>query len=96
MIHKGEKRSVFVAHGWPIDAVHGRRIEKIAHLPPAFEIDLVPLGMAIELQVEPFQLELVILGFDLVLGQIDDGVILFDFHQHLLAVESDLIGAGVP
>ena len=35
VIHKREERGVFVAHGLPIDAVHVRRVEEIAHLPPA-------------------------------------------------------------
>ena len=53
--------------------------------------------MAIEPHVEAFELELVILAgllvlcLDLVFGQIDDGVILVDLDQHLLAVARDLI-----
>ena len=91
MIHEREQRSVFVAHRLPIDAVHRRRKEEIAHLPPAFEVDLVPLGMSIQLHVESLDLVLVILGLELVFWQIDDGVIFFDLHQHLFAVERDLI-----
>ena len=47
--------------------------------------------MPIELHVEALDLVLVILRFDLVLGQIDDGVIFLDFDQYLLAVECDLV-----
>src|SRR5260370_27415203 len=41
MIHERDKRCVFVAHRFPIDAVHGWGEKEIAHVPPAFEIDLV-------------------------------------------------------
>ena len=34
---------------------------------------------------------LVILGFELVFRDVDDGVVLFDFYQHLFAVERDLV-----
>ena len=34
---------------------------------------------------------LVVFGFELVFWHVDDGVIFFDFHQHLFAVESDLV-----
>ena len=47
MIHEGQERSVFVARSLPIDAVHGGREEEVAHLPPALEIDLAPLGMSV-------------------------------------------------
>ena len=47
MVYKGEQRGVFIAHGFPIDAIHCGRKEEIAHLPPAFEIDLAPLCMSV-------------------------------------------------
>ena len=52
MIHERQQRGVLVAHRFPIDAVHVRRVEEVAHLPPGFEVDLLPLGVAIELHVE--------------------------------------------
>ena len=79
MVHERNERGVFTPHRFPIDAIHRRRVEEIAHVPPAFEIDLVPLGVAVELHVQAFDLVLVVLGLDLVLRQIDDRVILFDF-----------------
>ena len=91
MIHEREQGSVFLSHRFPIDAVHRGRKEEVAHLPPAFEVDLVPFGMSIQLRVEPRDLVLVIFGLQLVLWHIDDGVIFFHFHQHLFAVERDLI-----
>ena len=97
VIYERNERGVFVAHGFPINAVHVRRVKEIAHLPPALEVNLVPFGVAIEPHVEAFELELVILAgllvlcLDLVFGQIDDGVILVDLDQHLLAVARDLI-----
>ena len=91
MIHKRQKRRVLVAHRLPVDAVHGRREEEVAHLPPAFEVDLAPLGTTIQLHVEAFDLVLVILGLDFILGDIDDGVILFNLHQHLFSVQRKLI-----
>ena len=95
VIHEWDQRGVLVTHGLPIDAVHVRRVEEIAHVPPGLVVDLVPLGVAIELHVEPGELQLVILGLELVLGEIDDGVILLDLDQHLLAVGGDLIGVDV-
>ena len=47
--------------------------------------------MSIQLRVEPRDLVLVILGLELVLWHIDDGVIFFDLQQHLFAVERDLV-----
>src|SRR4030095_5865228 len=91
MIHKRQQRRVLVAHGLPIDAVHRWREKEIAHLPPAFEVDLAPLRTAIQLHVESLDLVLVILGLDLILGDVDDGVVLFDLHQHLFSVERDLV-----
>ena len=90
VIHERNQRGILVAHRFPIDAVHVRRVKEIAHVPPGFVVDLVPLGVAIELHVEAGELQLVVLGLELVLGQIDDGVILLDLDQHLLAVGSDL------
>ncbi len=58
VIHERDERGVLVAHRFPIDAVHVRRVEEIAHLPPALEVDLVPLGVAIEPHVEPSSLSL--------------------------------------
>ena len=55
MIHERQQRGIFVAHRFPIDAVHVRRVEEVAHLPPAFVVDLIPLGVSIELHVEPGQ-----------------------------------------
>ena len=91
MVHERNKRGIFVAHRFPIDAVHRRRVEKIAHVPPAFEIDLVPLRVTVELHVQPFDFVLVVLGLDLVFRQVNDRVILFDFYQHLFSVERDLV-----
>ena len=91
VVHERHEHGVFIAHRFPVDAVHRRRIEEIPHVPPAFEIDLVPLGVPVELQVEAFDLVLVVLGFDLVLGQIDDRVIFFDFYEHLFPIECDLV-----
>ncbi len=53
--------------------------------------------MAIELHVEAFELELeilprlLVLQLELVFRQVDDGVILVDLDQHLLAVGRDLV-----
>ena len=97
MIYERKKRRVLIAHGLPVDAIHCRRKEKVAHLSPGFEVDLVPLGVAIELHVKAFELELIILagllvfGLELVFRQIDDGVVFLDFDQHLLAISADLI-----
>ena len=52
MIHERHKRAVFVAHRFPVDAVHVRRVEEIALLSPAFIKDLFPFRLAIELQYE--------------------------------------------
>ena len=77
------------------------RVKEIAHLPPALEVDLVPLSVAIELHVQSLEFELVILaglfvlGLDLVFGQIDHGVILVDLDQHLFAVARDLVAVDV-
>ena len=95
MIHEWQQRRVFVAHGLPIDAVHRRREEEVAHLPPALEVDLAPLRAAIQLHVESLDLVLVILGLDLIFGNVDDGVVLFDLHQHLFPVGRDLVIVGV-
>src|SRR5437763_1865406 len=79
MIHERQQSGVFVTQCFPIDAVHRGRKEKIAHLPPAFEVDLVPLGMPIQLCVEILDLVLVVFGLELVLWHIDNGVIFFAF-----------------
>ena len=91
VIHERNERGVFIAHCFPVDAVHRRRKEEIAHVPPAFEIDLVPLRVPVELHVEAFDLVLVVFGLDLVLRQIDDRVIFFDFNEHLFPIECDLV-----
>src|SRR5205814_10440243 len=78
MIYEREKGRVLITHGFPVDAIHRWRKEEVAHLPPGFEIDLVPLSVAIELHVDAFELELVILaglpdfGLPLVLRQSGD------------------------
>ncbi len=36
-----------------------------------------------------------ILGLDLIFGDVDDGVVLFDLHQHLFSVGRNLIIVGV-
>ena len=72
-----------------------RRIEEVAHLPPGFVVDLFPLGAPIGYHVEATQLEFVILGLELVLGQVDDRIIFVDLHQHLLAIEADLVAVDV-
>src|SRR5438105_2482622 len=95
MIHKGDERGVLVPHRFPVDSVHVRRIEEVAHVAPGFVIDLGPFRVAIELHVESTEFQLVILGFELVLRQIDDGVILLDLDQHLLAVSGDLVAVDI-
>ena len=47
--------------------------------------------MSIQLRVESRDLVLVILGLEFVFWHIDDGVVFFDLHQHLFAVERDLV-----
>ncbi len=95
MIHKRQQRGVLVAHRFPIDAVHCGRVKEVAHLPPAFEIDLAPFGVAIQLHVKMFNLVLVILGFELVLWHVDDEVVLVHFQEHFFAVEGDVVVVGV-
>ena len=101
MIYEWKQRRILVPLGLPIDAVHGGRVEEIAHLPPGLKIDLAPLGMVIELHVETFQFELVVLPsllvlrLDFVFRQIDDGVVLLDFDQHLFAIIGNLISVHV-
>src|SRR5207248_6342683 len=68
MIYERNKGRVLIAHGFPIDPVHGWGKEKVPHLPPSLEVDLVPLGVAIELHVKAFELEFVILASLLVFG----------------------------
>ena len=58
MIYERNERGVLLAHRFPVDAVHRRREEKVAHVPPALEIDLFPFGVAIELHIEALDLEL--------------------------------------
>src|SRR5256886_1887628 len=95
MIYERKDGGVLVAHPFPIDPIHVWRVKEVAHLPPAFEVDLVPLRVFIELHVEPGQLQLVIFGLKFVLGQIDNGVVLFNFDQHPLAIGRYLIGVDV-
>ena len=95
MIHEGKERGILVVHRFPIDAVHGRGIEEVTHLPPRFVVDLLPLGTAIELHIEACRS-----AYDpwfrvLSLGRSMIGVILVDFHQHLLSVETDLVTVDV-
>ena len=52
--------------------------------------------MSIQLRIETLDLVLVVFSLELVLRHIDDGVIFFDFHQHLFAVERDLVIIRVP
>src|SRR5204862_241412 len=54
--------------------------------------DLVPLRVFIQLHVEPGELQLMVFGLKLVFGQVDDGVVFFNFDQHSLAVGRYLIG----
>src|SRR5215831_18784061 len=95
MIHEWQQRRVLVTHRFPIDAVHRRREEEVAHLSPALEIDLAPLSTAVQLHVESLDLMLVILGLNLIFGNVDDGVVFFDLHQHLFSVERNLVIVGV-
>jgi hypothetical protein len=64
-------------------------------LPPALEVDLAPFRTPIQLCVESLDLVFVVLGLDLIFGDVDDGVVLFDLHQHLFSVEGDLVIVGV-
>ena len=43
----------------------------------------------------PVELELAVLGVELVLGQVDEAVILALLDEHLLAVARDLVGADL-
>ena len=43
----------------------------------------------------PLQLEFMIFGLELVLRQVDDRIIFVDLHQHLLAIEADLVAVHV-
>ena len=47
MVDVRHERFVLLAHRLPVHAVHGRIVEEIAHLPPAFLEDLLPLPMVI-------------------------------------------------
>ena len=62
---------------------------------PALEVDLPPFGATIQLHVETFDFVLVILGLDFILRNVNDRVVLFDLHQHLFAVERDLVIVGI-
>ena len=91
MIHERHQRGVFVAHRLPIHCIHRGSDEEVTHLSPALEIDLAPLSTPIQLHVETIDLVLVILGFELVFRHVDDGVVLFDLHQHFFTVERNLV-----
>src|SRR5262252_2367103 len=95
MIYEWQQRRILIAHRLPIDSVHGRREKEVAHLSPALEVDLAPFGTAIQLRIESLDLVLMILGLDLILRDVDDGVFLFDLHQHPFSIERDLVIVGV-
>src|SRR4030095_9091928 len=60
-------------------------------LPPTLEVDLIPLRVFIELHVQSSEFQLVIFRLQLVLGEIDDGVVFLNFEEHPFAVSRDLI-----
>ncbi len=95
MIHIRQERGILVAHYLPIDAVHVRRVKEVAHLAPGFVINLLPFHAPVGHDVEAFQLELVILRFELLLWQVDDRVLLFDLHQHLFPIKADLVSVHI-
>ena len=57
MAHKRDERLIIPAHLFPIHAMHIGRIEEIAHLPPAFVIDLLPFRLAVEIELQIRQVE---------------------------------------
>ena len=86
----GDEGGVLVVHRRPVDAVHGRREEEVAHLAPALVEDLVPLRVAVDGHLEALEGELV-LHLDLAGRQVDDGEVLAGGDQHLLAVGGDVV-----
>src|SRR3954462_1634041 len=91
MVNKWHQLPILLTNRFPIEPVHVRRVEEVAHVAPGFVVDLGPLRVPIDHRIERTDFDPVILRIDLVLWQIDHGVILIDLDQHLLAVVRDLV-----
>ncbi len=94
MIDVGDQRFVLVVNRLPIDPVHARVEEEVAHLPPAFVVDLLPFLAAIELHVHPGYVQR-FTDADRTSGQINDGVLALHGDKHLLLIGGDLIAVDI-
>ena len=81
------------AHRRPVHAVHVRRVEEVAHLPPRLVEDLPPLGVPVQRDLHVGEVEEV-LGLRLARRRVDDGVAVALADQHLLAVGRDLVAGA--
>ena len=90
-----DQRLVLLPDRGPIDAVQARVVKEVAHLPPALAEHLLPLGLAVEVHLQPRDVQR-LAERDGRAGQVDDRVLAVLRDEHLLPVGGNLVPADRP
>ena len=91
-----EQRLIPTAHAGPVHPVQLRVEEEVAHLAPAFGMDLAPLGLAIQADLQIGQAQLAIGEVQLGRRQVQDGEVATSLDEHLLVVGRHPVAGHLP